>query len=165
VLNQLRLVIHPITYLSSIFKKKSLFYNITKLKTLNGNSDFSYEESHFPDGSPRILNIWMPFTDVDVDNGNILASSSFLQFYYFQISILQLFISEKYNFPPRWSLSLFYWRPSYLKNKKVVCGSYRVSSILTTTNQNLMSTLGPPPLVASRRVVTRLGFPLALLDH
>ena len=31
--------------------------------------DYSYEEAHFSDGRPRILNVWVPFTDADVDNG------------------------------------------------------------------------------------------------
>lgn len=31
--------------------------------------DFSYNEAHFPDGSARVLNVWIPLTDVTVDNG------------------------------------------------------------------------------------------------
>ena len=31
--------------------------------------DFSFDEAHFPDGAPRVCNVWMPLTDATVDNG------------------------------------------------------------------------------------------------
>jgi hypothetical protein len=29
----------------------------------------SYDEAHYPNGKPRVLNVWIPFTDASADNG------------------------------------------------------------------------------------------------